>query len=256
VAAVQGLRVTILGCGTSGGVPRADGEWGVCDPNEPRNRRRRASILVQSAETNLIVDTAPDLREQCLDAGLKRIDGVLYTHAHADHIMGIDDLRAFMLRQRQAIEVYADAATLGVLTDRFDYVFAGAHGYPAICEPHVIEGPFAVGDLEVTSFQQLHGGMKTLGFRFGSVAYSTDVNELPEDSKAALRDLDVWIVDCLRPEPHWTHAHLDLTLSWIEELKPRRAILTHMTWEFDYHDLKARLPAHVEPAYDGMVIEL
>lgn len=249
-----GIRVTILGCGTSGGVPRADGEWGACDPNEPKNRRRRASILVQTESTNLLVDTAPDLREQCLDVGLKRIDGVVYTHAHADHIMGIDDLRAFMLRQRHAIPAYADPTTMAVLSERFDYIFEGKYGYPAICEARLIDGPFTLGDLEVTSFRQLHGGMNTLGFRFGSIAYSTDLNDLPEESKALLHDLDIWIVDCLRAEPHWTHAHLDLTLSWIEELKPRRAILTHMTWDFDYATLRAQLPEHVEPAYDGMVV--
>lgn len=253
---MAGIRVTILGCGTSGGVPRADGEWGRCDPNEPRNRRRRASILVQTENTNVLVDTSPDLREQCLDADLKRVDAVLYTHAHADHIMGMDDLRAFMLRQGETIPAYADAATLSVLTSRFDYVFSGKSGYPAICDPRLISGPFAVGDLPVTSFQQIHGEIRTLGFRFGSMAYSTDLNGLPEESMAALRGLDLWIVDCLRPEPHWTHAHLDLTLSWIEELKPKRAVLTHMTWEFDYHALKAALPAHIEPAYDGMTFEL
>lgn len=253
---MSGLRVTILGCGTSGGVPRSDGEWGQCDPNEPRNRRRRASILVQTDTTNVIVDTGPDLREQCLDAGLKRVDGVLYTHAHADHIMGMDDLRAFMLRQKQTIPAYADATTLKVLTERFGYAFGGTDGYPAIYEPRLIDGSFTVGDLPVTPFRQDHGSMKSLGFRFNSIAYSTDLNGLPDESKDQLRDLDVWIVDCLRPDPHWTHAHLDLTLSWIEELKPRRAVLTHMTWEFDYRTLRAQLPAHIEPAYDGMVIAL
>lgn len=250
------LRVTILGCGTSGGVPRSDGEWGQCDPSEPRNRRRRASILVQTETTNVIVDTGPDLREQCLDAGLKRVDGVLYTHAHADHIMGMDDLRAFMLRQKRTIPAYADSTTLKVLTERFSYAFGGVDGYPPIYEPQLIDGPFAVGDLPVTPFRQDHGGMHSLGFRFKSFAYSTDLNGLPEESKDQLRDLDLWVVDCLRPEPHWTHAHLDLTLSWIEELQPKRAILTHMTWEFDYQTLREQLPAHIEPAYDGMAIAL
>lgn len=249
-------RVTILGCGTSGGVPRADGEWGVCDPAEPRNRRRRASILVQSERANIVVDTTPDLREQCLDAGLQRIDAVFYTHTHADHIMGLDDLRAFMLRQRHAIPIYCDEGSLEVLSQRFGYVFTGSLGYPAICAANLIDGPQRVADMEVTSFEQIHGPLVSLGFRFGSVAYSTDLNGLPEESKAALQDLDVWIVDALRYDPHPTHAHLDLTLGWIEELRPRRAVLTHMTWDMDYRELSARLPSHVEPAYDGMVIDL
>lgn len=249
------MRVTILGCGTSGGVPRIGDLWGVCDRGNPRNRRRRVSILVEAAGAKVLVDTSPDLREQCLDNGIERLDAVLYTHDHADHVHGIDDLRGFFLLQRRRIPVYASRASLNVLERRFDYVFKPMLGYPAICDAHEIRGPFRVGDLAVTPFEQGHGEVTSLGFRFGAIAYSTDLKSLPESSFATLDGVDVWIVDALRPEPHPTHAHLDLTLSWIERLKPRRAILTHMTADMDYDTLRRTLPPGVEPAYDGMVIE-
>ena len=250
------MRVTILGCGTSGGVPRVGGQWGDCDPTNPRNRRRRVSIYVESGDAKVLVDTSPDLREQCLDNDVKRIDAVLYTHDHADHLHGIDDLRGFFLLQKRRIPIYASRASLDVIERRFDYIFRPMFGYPAICESNEIRGPFSVGGLDVLPFEQEHGEITSLGFRFGPVAYSTDLKALPDASFAALDGVDVWIVDALRPEPHPTHAHLDLTLSWIERVKPRRAILTHMTSEMDYETLMRTLPAGVEPAYDGLVVEL
>jgi phosphoribosyl 1,2-cyclic phosphate phosphodiesterase len=249
------MRVTVLGCGTSGGVPRIGNVWGVCDPSEPRNRRRRSSILVQSASTNLIVDTTPDMREQCLDINLQRLDGALYTHDHADHVNGIDDLRGFTLLQGQRIPVYGDADTIYSLQQRFGYIFANAANYPSIAAAHTIKGPFTVGDIDVVPFRQTHGSMESLGFRFGAIAYSTDLNGLPGDSMELLQDLDVWIVDALRPKPHPTHAHLEQTLKWIDRLRPKRAFLTHMTSDMDYRSLCRELPAGVEPAHDGQVIE-
>jgi phosphoribosyl 1,2-cyclic phosphate phosphodiesterase len=250
------MRVTVLGCGTSGGVPRIDNFWGACDPLEPRNRRRRSSILVQSGTTSLIVDTSPDMREQCLDAGLGRLDAVLYTHDHADHVNGIDDLRGFTVRQGGRVPVYGGAGTIENLRRRFAYIFAAAQNYPPIATAHVIEGPFTLGDIDIVPFRQIHGGTESLGFRFGDIAYSTDLNELPEASFEILQGLDVWIVDALRPEPHPTHSHLDQTLRWIERLRPKRAILTHMSWDMDYAALCGSLPSGVAPAYDGLVIDL
>jgi len=249
------MRVTVLGCGTSGGVPRIGNIWGVCDPAEPRNRRRRSSILVQSGSTNLIVDTAPDMREQCLDINLQSLDGVLYTHDHSDHVNGIDDLRGFTLLRGARTPVYADAATLASLQQRFDYIFTTAGNYPAIATAHLIDGPFAVGDIDIQPFRQDHGVMESLGFRFGGMAYSTDLSGLPDTAFEMLRGLDVWIVDALRPKPHPTHSHLAQTLEWINRLRPKRAILTHMTWDMDYAALCAELPTGVEPAYDGMTID-
>jgi phosphoribosyl 1,2-cyclic phosphate phosphodiesterase len=250
------VKITVLGSGTSGGVPRIGNHWGACDPANPKNRRRRVSIAVEQGLTRLIVDTSPDLREQCLDANINRVDGVLYTHDHADHTHGIDDLRALAWSQGGRVPVYADANTLATLMQRFDYVFASKQGYPAICEPHEIDGAFRIGEIPVVPFAQAHGDMQSIGYRFGKAAYSTDLNGLDEAAFEALEGIDLWIVDALRYEPHPTHAHLDLTLSWIDRIKPRHAVLTHMTWDMDYETLKRQLPEGVEPAYDGMVLEI
>ncbi len=259
------MRATVLGCGTSGGVPRIGGpddagrggHWGACDPNEPRNRRRRASILVEEGETALLVDTSPDLRVQCLDHDIRRLDAVLYTHDHADHTHGIDELRVFALTQRRRMPVYTDRPTLTGLAKRFDYAFDASSGYPAICEAHEIDTEaFRLGEIDVVPFRQAHGPVTSLGFRFGAIAYSTDLNGLDEVAFEALNGVDTWIVDALRYEPHPTHAHLEMTLGWIERVKPRRAYLTHMTWGMDYRTLLAELPPSVEPAYDGLVVEV
>ena len=263
------LEFTILGCGSSGGVPRADGVWGACDPAEPRNRRTRCSMLVRrkaespgAPETTVVIDTAPEFRQQAAAAGAERMDAVLYTHDHADQTHGIDDLRAFWIRQRRRTPCFMDAATEAGLMRRFGYVFEGEGGYPAIChrhplppfgEPWRIEGPS--GAIPVVTFDQDHGAIRSVGYRIGGVAYSSDIVDFPDASLSALEDLDVWIVDALRLAPHPTHAHLDRTLEWIERLKPRRAILTNMHQDLDYRTLAASLPDPVIPAYDGMVFE-
>lgn len=248
-----------MGCGTSGGVPRVGNHWGKCDPNNPKNRRRRVSLLVERGDSKLIVDTSPDLREQLLAANVERLDAVLYSHDHADHTHGIDDLRGLYHNTRVRIPTYGDKTTLDLITAKFGYIFASQGGYPAICEPRVImpeNDAFSVAELDVLPFEQIHGPITSLGFRFGNVAYSTDVSDFSEESFEKLKGLDVWIVDALRYKEHPTHSHLERTLGWIERLKPKRAILTHMTWEMDYDTLINELPDGVEPAYDGLCFEV
>lgn len=249
------MKVTILGCGTSGGVPRIGNVWGRCNPANPKNRRRRVSILVEEGPAKILVDTSPDFREQCLAADIRHLDAVLYTHDHADHTHGIDDLRGLSQTMGRPVDVYANAATLQVLRQRFDYVFEMKMGYPPFAVAHEITGPLAIAGVTVTPFEQPHGPISSLGFRFGPVAYSTDLNVLTDDAVAALQGVDTWIVDALRYDPHPTHPHLDMTLAWIAQVKPRRAVLTHMTWDMDYDELAAKLPPGIEPAYDGMMIE-
>ncbi len=252
------MRVTILGCGTAGGVPHIGEEWGACDPKEPRNRRLRPSILVEEGETRVLVDTSPDLRFQALRAGFDRLDAVMFTHSHADHANGIDDLRYFVRRTKKLIEAHADAPTLRDLEARFGYVFrdGGQKLYPQILNGNLIDGAFEVMDIPVVPFTQTHGPIDTLGFRFGPIAYSTDVMSLPEEAFAALEGVEVWIVDALSPHPHPTHSHLEQTLEWIERVGPARAILTHMNVTMDYATVARITPDNVEPAYDGMVIEV
>jgi phosphoribosyl 1,2-cyclic phosphate phosphodiesterase len=263
------LEITILGCGSSGGVPRADGEWGACDPTNPKNLRTRCSLLVRrrgesaEQETTVVVDTSPDFRLQSAEAGVKRLDAVLLSHDHADQVHGLDDVRAFFLRQRgHRIPTHMDAATTATMLRRFQYIFEGEGGYPAICQakrlpPYgvafAIDGPS--GAIPVVTFDQDHGEVRSVGFRFGGVAYSSDLVGLDEAAFEALQDLDVWIVDALRYRPHPTHAHLERTLEWIARLQPRRAILTNMHIDLDYAKLAAELPPGVEPAFDGLRLE-
>jgi phosphoribosyl 1,2-cyclic phosphate phosphodiesterase len=264
------LEITILGCGSSGGVPRADGNWGVCNPADPRNRRTRCSLMVRRASdepfdrwTTVIVDASPELRLQTAAAGAKRLDALLMTHDHADQSHGIDDIRAFALRQRARIPCHADAATEATLLRRFGYIFRGEGGYPAISDivripehgrTWRIDGPS--GPIPVVTFDQDHGEVRSVGYRFGPAAYSSDVLDLPPDAFRALDGAGVWIVDALRYAPHPTHAHVDRTLGWIDHLKPRRAILTNLHIDLDYAELTRRLPGGVEVAYDGMRLEL
>lgn len=248
----------MLGSGTSSGVPRIGNDWGACDPAEPRNRRRRVSILVQHAGVNILVDTSPDLREQLLSAGVDRLDAVLFTHDHADHTHGIDDLRQVFHAMRRPVDCYAHPATWARLRSRFDYVFEGRDGYPPTCVAHEMPDRLMVGDVAVSWFPQIHGDIKSSGFRFeaggAALAYSTDVNELPIEAESALQGLDLWIVDALRRAPHPTHAHLERTLGWIDRFRPGRAVLTHMDQSMDYATLRAELPDGIEPGYDMLTV--
>jgi phosphoribosyl 1,2-cyclic phosphate phosphodiesterase len=264
------LEITILGCGSSGGVPRADGNWGVCDPADPRNTRTRCSLMVRRPSeegpgrwTTAIVDASPEFREQAAAAGAKRLDALLMTHDHADQAHGIDDIRAFAQRQRARIPVHADAATESTLLRRFGYIFHGEKAYPPIADivrtpphgtPWDVQGPS--GAIPVLTFDQDHGEVRSLGYRFGDIAYSSDVVALDAAAFAALQGLDLWIVDALRYTPHPTHAHVERTLEWIARVRPKRAILTNMHIDLDFTELSGRLPPDVEPAFDGMRIEL
>ncbi|MGO1075844.1 MBL fold metallo-hydrolase [Inquilinus sp. CA228] len=252
------MRVTVLGCGGSMGVPMVGGIWGTCDPANPRNRRRRPSILVQSDSTTILIDTSPDLRDQLLDHDVKRVDALLYTHAHADHIHGIDDLRP--LAFKQPINAYMDSAVRQELEERFGYTMTSVEMdrgfYHPFLVPHLLDGPFRVGDIDILPFEQDHGRSVSMGYRFGRFAYSTDVVRLDDRAWAALEGVDLWMVDATRPEPHVSHAHLALTVEWIERLKPKQAWLTHMNHQMDYDWLCRQLPGHVRPAHDGLVIEI
>ena len=262
------LTFTILGCGSSGGVPRIDGNWGACNPENPRNRRKRCSALIElpgrAGSTRLLIDTPPDMREALLATKVPSVDAVLYTHDHADHVHGIDDLRAFALNAQAKMPIYGDATTMAQLTSRFQYCFVPSPtgSYPAILKEHVVEPlqPLTLGGrgglVTVTPYSQRHGETLTLGYRVGGLAYSPDVSGIPDASLPLLEGLDVWIVDALRPTPHPGHFSVSEALAWIERLKPKRAVLTHLHVDLDYDKLKRRLPANVEPAYDGMVIEV
>ncbi|MCY4032554.1 MAG: MBL fold metallo-hydrolase [Hyphomicrobiales bacterium] len=258
------LRVRILGCGSSGGVPRIGGDWGVCDPDEPRNRRRRCSILLERAgthgKTTVLIDTSPDLRMQLLDADVTRLDAVVYTHDHADQTHGIDDLRALYLRNGEVMDAYMDGATRERLFTRFAYCFEKIEksDYRPILKAHEIRADEkwdiqgAGGAVTLQAFDQIHGKIHSLGFRCGPVAYSSDVNALPEESFRALEGVDTWIVDALRHTPHPTHANVETALEWLGRIRPRRGILTNLHVDLDYAALARSLPEGVEPAYDGM----
>ncbi|MBB5751261.1 MBL fold metallo-hydrolase [Prosthecomicrobium pneumaticum] len=269
-AATGRLRITILGSGASPGVPRIGNDWGACDPAEPKNRRRRCSILIDrfgpesDAPTRILVDTGPDLREQMLSAAVTRLDGVLYTHAHADHTHGIDDLRSFWINNRMLVPVYTDDETQARLEEAFGYCFRTPPGgsYPPILARHriaigttlTIDGPG--GPLSILPFRQVHGAIDSLGFRIGGFAYSSDISDLPDESRGAVSGLDLWIVDALRYTRHPSHWSVEETLAAIEAFRPGRAVLTHMHGDLDYATLAARLPNGVEPGYDGMIVDL
>ncbi|NQV47858.1 MAG: MBL fold metallo-hydrolase [Rhodospirillaceae bacterium] len=255
------MKVTILGCGGSSGTPAVGYGWGKCDPENPRNRRLRPSILVEEGDTALLVDTSPDLRQQLLNADVSRLDAVLLTHFHADHMNGIDDLRPINRVMDGPLDYYADAVTMASTEERFGYVFepmaedATTYYKPTLI-PHILAPgqKFRVGSIDIEVFDQDHGFCRTLGFRFGPIAYSTDVVELPEESFTAVEGVEAWIIGTLADSPHPTHAHVDKALEWIDRIKPGRAVLTHLSPLFDYQTLRDRLPDGVEPAYDGMVI--
>jgi len=255
------MRVTILGCGSSTGVPMVGNDWGACDPANPKNRRLRASILVEEAGTKVLVDTSPDLRQQLLAARVTWLDGVLYSHGHADHLHGIDELRSINYYRNGPLDLYADAPTLEIIRTRFGYVFDPVPPCRAMYKPWLIaheiapERPFRIGTISVVPFDQDHFDIRTLGFRFGPIAYTPDVLQLPEPAFDVLSGVDVWIVDCLSEAPGRTHAHLARALDWIARVRPARAVLTHMNATMDHAAIAAKLPAGVEPAYDGMVVE-
>ncbi|NVO23794.1 MBL fold metallo-hydrolase [Donghicola mangrovi] len=258
------LRFTILGCGSSGGVPRIGGHWGECDPKNPKNIRRRCSLLVERETdygiTRVLIDTTPDMRAQLVSAGVGELDGVVYTHAHADHTHGIDDLRQVVFNIGRQLDVWADGDTQDSLLGRFSYAFVQPEGspYPSILNMHTIRGPITItgagGDITFTPFKVEHGSIDALGFRIKDVAYLPDVSEIYDDAWATLKQLDCWIVDALRRKPHPTHAHLAKALEWIERMQPRTAVLTNMHIDLDYEDVAAETPEHVSPAYDGMVL--
>lgn len=257
------MKITILGCGAAGGVPSIGAGWGQCDPGESRNRRLRPSILVEQGNTILLVDSGPDLRAQLLEHDIRRLDGVLYTHAHADHLHGIDELREINRAMGAPLPIYASAETLREATKRFGYIFEPGEEmrnsviYRPWLEPHCFDHEiFPVGNIAVEPFEQDHGYSQTTGFRFGDAAYSTDVRDLPEASMAKLRGLRVWVVGCLTDKPHSTHAHIDKVLGWVERLKPQRTVLTHLGPGLDFAGLRAMLPKGIEPAYDRMVLEI
>jgi phosphoribosyl 1,2-cyclic phosphate phosphodiesterase len=252
-------KITILGCGNSTGVPMADGDWGGCDRNEPRNRRLRSSILIEKDGTTVLVDAGPDLREQMLTAGVSRLDAVVFTHVHADHSQGIDDLRAFVTYGGTPLPIYGFPELMEQVRSRFSYMFGGARaGYydKAFLEIREPGSHLKIGALDLTLFEQDHVVCRTIGIRTGSFAYSTDVKTLPEEAFAALEGVKTWVVAAVRREPHIAHAHLAQVLGWIERVKPATAILTHLNLSMDYQQLLKTLPAGVEPAYDGRIIEI
>ena len=261
-------RFTILGCGSSPGVPRIGGDWGACDPTNPKNRRRRAALLIEQigpeGTTTIVVDTGPDFREQMLSAGVSRADGVVYTHAHADHVHGIDDLRGFVINSRARVDVYADQSTSAYLHQSFGYCFKTPEGsgYPPILNEHRITAgeEFAIegqgGPVPLLPFEQIHGSIVSLGLRIGDLVYSCDVSDLDERALPHLHDMDIWIVDALQHREHPSHFSLGQTLQWSEKLGPRRTILTHMHTPLDYEETRLATPDNVEPAFDGMIIEV
>lgn len=254
------MEVVVLGCGTSSGVPRIGGLWGECDPAEPRNRRRRVSILVRHESTSVLVDTGPDLREQLLDAGVAALDAVIWTHDHADHTHGIDDLRQVFHARGSPVPGYAIPETLAILRSRFDYVFDGNDGYPPTVVAHTLHEMLQVGPMRIRTVAQPHGNTVSAGLLFEaggrSIGYSTDVNILTPEMTDLFAGSDLWIVDALRRRPHPSHASLNEALDWIAAVGPARALLTHMDQSMDYRTLRDELPAGVEPAYDGQRIAL
>jgi phosphoribosyl 1,2-cyclic phosphate phosphodiesterase len=262
------FRFTILGCGSSMGVPRPALGWGACDPKNPKNRRRRTSLLAErhgpKGSTRVLVDTSPDLREQLLDANVDWLDGVLMTHEHADHCHGIDDLRALFVKKRRRLDMYLGEATSRTMRARFGYCFETPPGseYPPIVNGHPLVAGQAVtidgegGPITALPILQQHGDIPSLGFRFGGFGYSCDLSGMPDESAAALAGLDVWVVDALRYAQHPSHLSLSDALGWIERLKPKRAILTNLHSDLDYETLRKALPPHIEPAYDGITVDL
>ncbi len=263
------LDLTILGCGSSGGVPRVGQGWGACDPNEPRNRRGRCSILLErtgpdGAKTTVLVDTSPDLREQLLRAEVTRLDGIVLTHPHADHTHGIDDVRPLVIHMRQRIAIHMDAATSAIVRHNFGYIFETPAGslYPPLLDEVRIEAGrrFAIdgpgGPIEFLPFRLEHGEIDALGLRLGATAYTPDVNAIPEASLRFVEGLDLWIIDALRYTPHPSHFSVSEALGWIERMRPERSILTNLHTDLDYSTLAGELPPQVQVAFDGLAVRI
>jgi phosphoribosyl 1,2-cyclic phosphate phosphodiesterase len=262
------FRITILGCGSSGGVPRVGQGWGKCDPAEPKNRRRRCSILVErhneAGVTRVLIDTSPDLREQLIETGITALDAVVMTHEHADHTHGIDDLRPLVMMMRRRIPIHADQHTMQMLSARFGYIFSTPEGsdYPPIATAHLIHAgqPFEIdgagGAIPFLPIRLEHGTIDALGFRIGDFAYSPDVSAIPEESQSAFAGLSCWVIDALRDSPHPTHFSLSEALDWVARMLPTRAVVTNLHTDLDYSRLVRELPDGIVPAYDGMVIEV
>lgn len=253
------MKVTILGCGSSGGVPLIGNYWGECDPKNKKNIRTRVSVLISlNNGKNILIDTSPDLRMQALDNNVKNIDAVLWTHTHADHANGIDDLRQFLWTKKNSLPVYGSVATIKALKTRFDYVFSDTNSYfkPPLSVNILNEGKFNVCNVDAYAFNQHHGQEYTYGYKFGNFVYSTDVKEFPKSSEKYLYNLDLWVIDCVRFEPHYSHSHFEQTIYWIKKFKPKKAILTHLGAWLDYDKLKAVCPAGVEPGFDGLEVFL
>ena len=259
------LRFHILGCGSSGGVPRIGGHWGECDPANPKNRRRRCSMLVEretdQGVTRVLIDTSPDMRDQLIDAGIGALDGVIYTHSHADHVHGVDDLRMVVFNMRERVNVWADQTTCDALLDRFGYVFIQPEGssYPPILNLNLLNGPVRItglgGEITFTPFEVGHGRIDALGFRIKDLVYLPDVSAMNNAAWDVLSGANCWVLDALRREPHPTHSHLEQSLEWIEKSGVPNAVLTNMHIDLDYETVLAETPDHITPAYDGMIIE-
>ena len=258
------IRFRILGCGSSGGVPRLGGHWGDCDPENPKNRRQRCSILVEretdAGVTRVLVDSGPDMRAQLVDAGVGMLDAVVYTHSHADHVHGLDDLRQIVFNTRKRLQVWADGDTRNALLSRFGYAFVQPANspYPPILEMNTIDGPISIsgagGAIKFEPIKVNHGSIDALGFKIHNVVYMPDVAEIYDDCWSQLEGLECWILDALRRTPHPTHAHLEKALEWIDRAAPKTAVLTNMHIDLDYETVEQETADHIEPAYDGMVL--
>ena len=259
------ITFQILGCGSSGGVPRLGGVWGACDPKNPKNDRQRCSLLITrqtaNGKTSVLIDTTPDMRRQLLNAKVDNLDAVLYTHDHADHVHGLDDLRMLVLRNRKRLQVWADKQVQKSLNERFGYAFIQPQGspYPPILDMNDLIGDLSItgdgGTIDIVPFYVKHGGINALGFRINNFAYLPDVSEIPEKSWKLLDNLDCWVVDALRYTPHPSHSHLSQTLEWIDRANPKRAIITNMHIDLDYETVCKETPERVTAAYDGMQIQ-
>ncbi len=257
-------RLTFLGCGSSGGVPRLGGLWGACDPDNPKNHRRRCSVMIEKdgpeGTTRVVIDTSPDFRAQMLGENIGLLDGVIYTHAHADHVHGIDDLRMIVFNRKSRLPVWADEPTSEALLARFEYAFVQAEGstYPPILELNPIDGPVTIsgagGDLTFEPFRVAHGGITALGFRIADLVYLPDVSDMDDAGWKAVEDLDVWVLDALRYDPHPTHIHYERALEWMERARPKRGIFTNMHIDLDWQTVQSDTPDYIDAAYDGMVV--